>query len=186
MNLIAAMVDTTQGIGLQNNLPWHLPREYAYFVKMTTKTVDPNKKNAVILGRRCWESVPANFRPLKNRINVVLSRSLIEPPAPGVLLAGSMEEAIRLLTSPPYDEQVETIWNVGGTEVYAAGLRSPSCHRLYLTRIYDHFDADVFFPPVIWDDYREVEPPAEFAGEQEEKGVRYRFCVYEKIAPNPA
>uniref|UniRef100_A0A914VTX8 dihydrofolate reductase n=1 Tax=Plectus sambesii TaxID=2011161 RepID=A0A914VTX8_9BILA len=180
MNLIAAMVDSSQGIGLQNSLPWHLPKEYAYFVKMTTRTVDPNKKNAVIMGRLCWESVPAKYRPLKGRINVVLSRTLMEPPAPGVLLAGSLEEAVRLLCSPPLADQVETIWNVGGNAVYEAGMRSPLFHRLYLTRIYDHFETDVFFPPVKWEDYHEIEPPAEYAGEQEEKGVRYRFCVYEK------
>lgn len=75
MNLIAA-VDENFGIGKDNQLPWHLPKEYAHFVRETTRTQEPNRINAVIMGRRCWESIPEKFRPMRNRVNVILSRTL--------------------------------------------------------------------------------------------------------------
>lgn len=75
MNLIAA-VDLHYAIGKENDLPWRLPKEYAHFVRTTTRTQEPGKINAVIMGRRCWESIPEKFRPLRNRVNVVLSRTM--------------------------------------------------------------------------------------------------------------
>lgn len=64
------------GIGHAGGLPWRLRQDMAFFKKMTTNTVDSNKQNAVIMGRKCWDSIPVKFRPLSNRINVVLSRTL--------------------------------------------------------------------------------------------------------------
>jgi hypothetical protein len=75
MNLIAA-VDANYGIGKSNQLPWRLPKEYAHFVRETTRTKEPGRINAVIMGRRCWESIPEKFRPLRDRVNVILSRTM--------------------------------------------------------------------------------------------------------------
>lgn len=75
MNIIAA-VDANFGIGKNNSLPWHLKEEYQHFQRQTTLTKDPNRVNALVMGRRCWESIPQKFRPLKNRINIVLSRTM--------------------------------------------------------------------------------------------------------------
>lgn len=76
MNLIVA-VDDCGGIGRNGGLPWRLPAEMARFAKLTTSTVDSKKKNAVIMGRKVWESIPTKFRPLKNRFNIVLSRKVL-------------------------------------------------------------------------------------------------------------
>ena len=62
------------GIGKEGGLPWSLPGDMAYFKDLTSRTRDAAKQNAVIMGRRTWESIPAKFRPLKGRINVVLTR----------------------------------------------------------------------------------------------------------------
>lgn len=64
------------GIGQNNGLPWRLKQEMAYFAKLTS-TIPEGKTgtNAVIMGRNTWESIPAKFRPLKNRLNIVLSRN---------------------------------------------------------------------------------------------------------------
>ena len=85
--IVAATMNN--GIGLSGRLPWRLPREMAYFAKITTlvpETISSNNdgahpaenisgKNAVIMGRNTWESIPKAFRPLKGRINIILSRS---------------------------------------------------------------------------------------------------------------
>ena len=57
-------------------MPWKLPGDMAYFKELTTRTADASKQNAVVMGRKTWESIPAKFRPLPGRVNVVLSRSM--------------------------------------------------------------------------------------------------------------
>lgn len=56
-------------------LPWSIPGDLRYFKELTSRTADPGKQNAVIMGRRTWESLPPKFRPLPGRLNVVLSRN---------------------------------------------------------------------------------------------------------------
>ncbi|VDN32755.1 unnamed protein product [Gongylonema pulchrum] len=70
MNLIVA-VDDSGGIGKNGALPWRLPREMARFAKLTSTTNDRSKRNAVLMGRKVWEEIPAKFRPLKDRLNVL-------------------------------------------------------------------------------------------------------------------
>lgn len=61
------------GIGHGSRLPWKLPKEMAYFARVTTNAPE-GRMNAVIMGRKTWESIPAKFRPLKNRLNLVFSK----------------------------------------------------------------------------------------------------------------
>ena len=84
--IVAATMNN--GIGSSGRLPWRLPREMAYFAKITTLVPEAassesggtrpadtiSGKNAVIMGRSTWESIPLAFRPLKGRINIILSR----------------------------------------------------------------------------------------------------------------
>ena len=63
------------GIGKSGTMPWKLPGDMAYFKELTSKTAESGKQNAVIMGRKTWESIPPKFRPLPNRVNVVLTRN---------------------------------------------------------------------------------------------------------------
>ena len=72
-NLIVAACGNSFGIGYNGELPWRLRSEMKYFAQTTSKVTDPNKRNAVIMGRKTWESIPPKFKPLKNRFNIVLS-----------------------------------------------------------------------------------------------------------------
>lgn len=76
MTIIVAAT-TTNGIGVVEGavarLPWKLSKEMAYFARATT-SAPLTRQNSVIMGRRTWESIPMRFRPLKQRLNVILSR----------------------------------------------------------------------------------------------------------------
>lgn len=62
------------GIGQGAQLPWRLPKEMAYFAKVTSDS-PAGKMNAVVMGRKTWESIPPKFRPLKGRMNIVISNN---------------------------------------------------------------------------------------------------------------
>lgn len=65
------------GIGKGGTMPWKLPGDMAYFKELTSRTADPAKQNAVVMGRKTWESIPPKFRPLPGRVNVVLTRGAL-------------------------------------------------------------------------------------------------------------
>jgi dihydrofolate reductase len=73
LTLIVAATKTN-GIGKNGQLPWRLPKEMAYFARVTSHAPD-GRTNAVIMGRNTWESIPLQFRPLKKRTNVIISRN---------------------------------------------------------------------------------------------------------------
>lgn len=72
---IVVAATSEMGIGYKGKLPWKLPNEMKNFVALTTNTNDPNKQNAVFMGSNTWKSIPEQHRPLKNRINIVLTRN---------------------------------------------------------------------------------------------------------------
>ncbi len=68
------------GIGKNGKLPdWQLPGDMSYFRELTSRVRDAKRQNVVVMGRKTWESIPEKFRPLKGRVNVVLSRSFASP-----------------------------------------------------------------------------------------------------------
>merc|ERR1712080_293357 len=75
LHCIAAM-DINRGIGKNGDLPWYLPKELKSFAKLTTSVKCQDKRNAVIMGRLTYFSIPEKVRPLKNRLNIVLSQTL--------------------------------------------------------------------------------------------------------------
>ena len=74
-SVVVAVCKQSRGIGKDNQLPWRLRADMQYFKQLTRSTRDPTKRNAVIMGRKTWQSIPPKFRPLDDRVNVVLSRN---------------------------------------------------------------------------------------------------------------
>jgi hypothetical protein len=75
VDVVVAATAVGYGIGLDGKLPWDLPGDMAHFRAITTATRAAGSRNAVIMGRKTWASIPAKFRPLSKRLNVVLSSS---------------------------------------------------------------------------------------------------------------
>lgn len=133
-SLIVA-VDEQGGIGKNNDLMWHLPADMKFFKETTTGGV-------VILGRKNYESIPERFRPLPNRMNIVISRNN-NYTCPGAHLTHSLSDAIAL----GYDQQPDSkVYIIGGGEIYRWALAEDCVNELLITHVHHTFEADTFFP----------------------------------------
>lgn len=181
VSLIAAAC-RSNGIGSKGSLPWRLKQEMAFFTRITSETADSGKRNAVIMGRKTWESIPTKYRPLANRVNVILSRNLTDVPLGADFLFPSLQQCLLQLQS---NQEIEKIFVIGGQQVYADAIKSHSCQRIYLTRIDADFDCDTFFPDLDPRIYQEVATDGDHVphGSQEENGIKYQFHVYERTEP---
>ncbi|KAK2192910.1 hypothetical protein NP493_20g02003 [Ridgeia piscesae] len=178
LNLIVATCNNG-GIGMRGELPWRIRGDLAFFKRITTETSQPDKQNAVIMGRKTWESIPEKFRPLQKRINVILSRHPQKQPD-GVYVAGSFDEAINLLTSMPLVDKVDKLFVIGGSSVYKTALQSPLCERIYLTRVLGDFECDAFLPEFDTDIFKHINVPEINSAVQTENKMDFKFEVYEK------
>ncbi|CAR28565.1 hypothetical protein ZYGR_0S01980 [Zygosaccharomyces rouxii] len=139
---IVAALCPHMGIGYRGGLPWKLSQEMKYFRQVTTSTFTEGKSNAVIMGRRTWESIPAKFRPLKGRINVVLSRQFPSfQREDDRFLSNDLSHAIKSLQDLP----VERIYIIGGAQLYTESI-DIATHWL-VTNI--HFNSQNEQPPPV-------------------------------------
>lgn len=146
ISLIAAM-DHNRLIGNQNQLPWHLPADFAHF-----KTVTMGKP--VIMGRKTYDSIG---KPLPGRKNIVLSRDA-ETAFDGVECFTRFEDA---LAAVPDAEEVMVI---GGSTIYKMLL--PETQRMYLTYVDGDFSGDAWFPEFEQSEWLKVESVSRKADEK--------------------
>jgi dihydrofolate reductase len=117
-------------IGKDGQMPWHLPEDLAHFKRVTLG-------QPVIMGRKTWDSLPARFRPLPGRVNIVITRQA-DWQAEGALRAASIEDAIRLCGDAP------DAWIMGGAEIYRQV--EPLASTAVVTEIDADFEGDAFAP----------------------------------------
>lgn len=134
--------DQKGGIGRQGEIPWPKLKSDLRFLRELTSAAPAGKHNAVIMGRKTWDSVPPTFRPLPGRKNVVISRHALELGA-DALLASSLDDA---LTQASLQPDVDRLFVIGGGEIYRQAFAHPRCRDVYLTRIDATFDCDAFIP----------------------------------------
>lgn len=163
VTLIAAL-DSARGIGRDNGLLVRLPEDMARFKALTLG-------HTVIMGRKTWDSIPAKFRPLVERRNLVLSRQ------PGLTLPGaevfhSLPEALAAcgLEQP--------VFVMGGAQVYEQAL--PFADALELTEIAHRFDADAWFPVVDPSEFQETSRHSHHSPAERGHGWDYHFVRYER------
>ncbi|MEK9166982.1 MAG: dihydrofolate reductase [Patescibacteria group bacterium] len=128
---IIVAIDEKGGIGKNNTLPWHLPADLKHFKELTTG-------GTVIMGRNTWESIPDKFRPLPNRLNIVLTGNLNYFVPEGVKLASSLDGALAVSEGSTFI--------IGGAKVFEEAIRHEDCSDLFITKIESTFDCDTFFP----------------------------------------
>ncbi|HEY9793774.1 MAG TPA: dihydrofolate reductase [Candidatus Obscuribacterales bacterium] len=170
---IVVAADLNGGIGKDGSLPWRLSGDMAYFKRLTTAVTEPGKRNAVIMGRKTWQSIPPKFRPLKDRLNIVLSRDGGQSGDNEVLFAASLDDALVACDCP----DVQNVFVIGGAAVYAQALEHPACRLVYLTEVRSRFQCDTYLPAIDEKDFA-----LEVAGEsvQQDGDVQYVFKVYRR------
>jgi len=163
ISMIAAM-SKNQVIGKNNDLPWKLPDDMKFFMEKT-------KGHHTVMGRKNYDSIPQKFKPLPQRINIVVTRQK-NFRAPGCLVVDSIDDG---LTIAKVNKEPET-FIIGGSEIYKLGL--PHATRLYLTEIDAEIDGDTFFP--VFDKSRWNEVSRVHHDKDERHGYSFDFVVYEK------
>ena len=128
--------DENNGIGKDNRLIWRLPADMKFF---KDKTLD----HCIITGRKNYESIPEKFRPLPDRINIVVSR---DPnyKADGAIVVSSIGEALGHANF--HKDFSENVFVIGGGEIYKQTIEEAD--EMYITHVKGNFDADVFFPEI--------------------------------------
>jgi dihydrofolate reductase len=159
ISLIVA-VDQNNGIGKNNQLPWHLPADLQHFKRITTGFT-------IIMGRKTFDSIG---KALPNRRNIVISRQ------PGLKINGvevcdSLQNAIELC------KEEQEVFIIGGAQIFEQSLAIAD--GLYLTVIQNDFEADTFFPELDKKQWKELSNEPH---KPDEKNVySYIFKKFEKI-----
>lgn len=171
--LIVAM-DQNRGIGKNGTLPWKLTDDLKHFRDITTATQNATSQNAVIMGRKTWESIPEKFRPLPKRLNIVLSKNSAWPLPSGVELFSSLDAALSALQkSTP---RIEKIFVIGGAQVFNTAIGHPDCRAIELTQILQSFDCDTFFPAIAQNWTEISKTPVRKAD-----SIAYYFSRYQRV-----
>jgi len=160
--IIVAYEQTSRGIGYQNRIPWHVPEDMNFFRKTTIETLNSQKKNAVIMGRNTWESLPKT--PLSKRINICLTSSMknkeTDPPIPDVFFAYSLNDALQYIQL--HNSYIESVFVIGGSQLYREAIQHPQCNTILINELI--FEScqlpttDSFFPEIPENMYQEIIP----------------------------
>lgn len=160
MNLIVA-VDKNWAIGYQNQLLISIPEDMRFFR-------DETSGKAVIMGRNTLETFPAG-KPLKNRLNVVITSKDIE--IKDAVVVHSIEEALEAVK----DYKSEDVYVIGGGTIYKQML--PLCDVAHVTKIDYAYHGDTYFPNL--DEMPEWQVEAE-SEERTYYDIEYAFYKYVK------
>lgn len=133
VSLIVAVAENNV-IGKDNDLIWHLPKDMAFF-KSTTLN------HYVVTGRKNYESIPPKYRPLKDRVNVVVTRKDVYNEE-GIVVVNSIESAIEVARKNGETE----CFIIGGGQIYKSVLENNLVDQMYITHVHESFEGDTVFP----------------------------------------
>ena len=141
-------------IGDKGRIPWHIPNDLKRFKELTTG-------KTVIMGRKTFESLPEEYKPLPNRVNIVLSTDKTYQ-TNCCIVTDDLKKALRKAGS---DKEV---FIIGGEQVYKEGLRYAD--KIYVTEVDGEFKGDTYFP-ILNKNWKEVK-------REEKEGYRFIDYVY--------
>ena len=131
----AVAVSNNNVIGVDNDLPWNLKNDLAHFKKYTSNKI-------IIMGRKTYESIG---RPLPNRTNFVISRTVTE--IPGAYVFSNLEDAIDEAKQKNKDLGLESeVVIIGGGYLFRETMNS--FNKLVITRVDCDIDGDIYYPEI--------------------------------------
>lgn len=177
--IVVAVATEKLGIGYKGEIPWKCSKDMKYFRDLTTTTNDTQRKNVVIMGRKTWESLPSRYRPLPNRINIVLTNTISDKDVDkgcDLLKCNSITNALLLLEKR---SDVGKIFVIGGGQVYAEAIRRAECNTIHMTYIHS-FDGklDTYFPDPLANGFR-LGSSSELYNETD-GGISFEYRVYNR------
>lgn len=161
--VIAAIVAMAENrvIGINNQLPWHLPADLHHFKQLTTG-------HAILMGRKTHESIG---RPLPNRLNLIMSRDRSYM-ADGCVTVSSLDEALAEAAKQHHTQ----LFVIGGAEIYQ--LLMPQISQLYLTIVHQTVNGDAVFPAIDQQQWEELDRVRHEADEK--NTFAYSFVTMKK------
>ena len=137
---IIVAYDLQYGIGNDNKLPWNIPSDLKRFSQLTRG----QGNNAVVMGKNTWESLPK--KPLPKRDNLILSTTLdLEIGEPKNSYVKTFPD-IMALDKFCQEQKYDTVWIIGGSNVYEQFIEHVRLKQIYVTRIHNKYDCDTRFP----------------------------------------
>jgi len=138
--------ELNRGIGMGDKIPWFIPGELAWVAKTTKSTTNPNKKNALIMGRKTWFSIPEERRPLAGRLNIVVSSTMsTENNNENFIVLRSLDEAFEFVSD---HDKIENAFVFGGSSIYTQAINNPLVTQLNITQIKEGYTCDTYFPVI--------------------------------------
>jgi dihydrofolate reductase len=183
---IVVALDDCNGIGRNNTIPWHIKNDLKFFRYITTKKNDQTKQNAIIIGRKTYETFP---KPLPNRLNIIVSSNQTLPNInyPNVIRFDTFNDAIKHAKDNP---NIENIFIAGGVSIYEEAMKTNLVKRLYVTRVKGDFKCTAVWSTFDVSDFKRIEPiPDEYQQffehsdenkDENDKTPSYHLEIYEK------
>lgn len=160
---VVVAADLDWGIGKASGLPWpKLKGDLAHFKRITCT----GATNAVIMGRKTWQSTEVAGRPLPRRLNVIVTRGELAVPE-GAVVARSLDAALTAAHA------CEAMFVVGGAELFREAFAHRELRYVYLTRVAGRFGCDTHIPDLDALGFRRAEWEGEAA--LEDSGIHYRI-----------
>lgn len=170
-------VDESYGFSKDGKIPWHFSSDMKLFSDITKGVMDSNKKNICIMGRLTWENIPPKFRPLKDRINIIVSSTMECQNTDYVYFVKSIEDGMKLCLDMYLDKKVEHVFVCGGESLYDYALNSVLLKKIHITKINDDYNCDKFIDKdtLFTKCYNDMSQIREF----EENNTKLSYLVFE-------
>ena len=160
--ILIAAAGENNALGLDNDLPWHLPDDFKRFKQLTTG-------HKIIMGRKTFESFP---KPLPNREHIVITRDKTYRPKFECVLKHSLQDAME------YADEDAVVYIIGGGQIYAQAMEIAT--KIELTRVHAKPNADTFFPDIPEDQWKLTSET--FHPKDAKHAFAFSYLTYEKMA----
>ena len=140
-----------KSIGINNKLLFNLKSDMLYFKNVTSTTKNITKKNAVIMGANTYFSIPKNYRPLDNRINLIVTQNqynkILDEKTENMKLFSKIDDTIEYAYS---NDEIESIFVIGGETIYKHFMKKNYYNKLLLNEIKwpENNIGNKFFPDI--------------------------------------